>query len=93
MLHTTSKGLAFGWKNSKNGVCLQRLGIWLEKTCPEVHAAGDADTQHPQSNLLAARIKAAICIAGLWVISGHNIVKKLVGIPNRMEEWVNFLQH
>lgn len=42
---------------------------------------------------LTATVKAAICIADLWVISGHNIVKKLVSIPNRMEEWVNFLQH
>lgn len=49
--------------------------------------------QHPQSNLLAARVKAAICIAGLWVVFGHSFVKKLVDIPNRMEEWVNFLQH
>lgn len=72
-----SKGLAFG----------------LKKHAQEVHAAGDAAPPAPPVHLLAARVKAAICIADLWVISGHNFVKKLVDIPNRMEEWISFLQH
>lgn len=58
-----------------------------------MHAAGDAAPQQPQFNLLTSGVKAAIYIAGLWVISGHNFVKKLIDIPNRMEEWINFLQH
>lgn len=51
-----------------------------------------AAPQHPQFNLIAARVKAAVYIAGLWVISDHSFVKKLVDIPSRMEEWMNFLQ-
>lgn len=59
-----------------------------------MHAAADAAPQHPQFSLIGARVKAAVCIAGLWVISDHSFVKKLVDdIPNRMEEWMNFLQH